>query len=146
MLSLNNNDMKFLIIAAAASLLCAPALWAQAEEKHPIDKECEKCHSIEANQTTMGMIDCEAKAAASWDKELNKNYNALLKTLSKAEQEKLRASQRKWIAYRDAELDFSNTMYRNRDGSMWGIVAASRHREITRTRALELKMYMNEGE
>ena len=43
------------------------------------------------------------KTEEEWDKLLNANYQALMKKLARAEQDKLRAAQRKWIPYRDAE-------------------------------------------
>ncbi len=42
-------------------------------QKHPIDIKREQCHSIPANQTTYGMIQCEATAYTEWDKEMNKS-------------------------------------------------------------------------
>jgi uncharacterized protein YecT (DUF1311 family) len=43
------------------------------------------------------------------DEELNKTYQALLKNLNKSEAKSLILSQKKWIAYRDAEIKFIET-------------------------------------
>ena len=132
--------MKYVSFIVVAWLSVAP-LWAQEELKHPIDQQLEDCHSIGKNQTTHGMIACEEAARAAWDVELNKNYKLLMAKLTAPEQEKLRASQRQWLLYRDKELDFSGQMFYNMDGTMWLVVAAGRRTEIVRSRALELKDY-----
>ena len=132
--------MKYVSFIVVAWLSVAP-LWAQEELKHPIDQQLEDCHSIDENQTTHGMIACEEAARAAWDVELNKNYKLLMAKLTAPEQEKLRASQRQWLLYRDKELDFSGQMFYNMDGTMWLVVAAGRRTEIVRSRALELKDY-----
>jgi uncharacterized protein YecT (DUF1311 family) len=110
--------------------------------KHPIDIEVEKCHQKEINQTTMGMIGCEQLGFELWDKELNKFYLKLMEELKYEEKESLRLTQRSWIVFRDREFNFSDRFYANLQGTMWGIVAISRRREVTRARALELKAYV----
>jgi len=50
-----------------------------------------------------------SKTEEELDKMLNKNYQALMKKLSKENQGKLRLAQRKWITYRDAEDDCYNS-------------------------------------
>lgn len=52
------------------------------------------------------MINCANNAYDSWDTELNKKYRALLAKLSPADAVKLKDSQRKWLAFRDAEFAF----------------------------------------
>jgi len=111
------------------------------KEKHPIDLTLEECHSIDSNQTTYGMMECEATAQEEWDSEMNKYYKLLMEVLKPEEKEKLKAAQRQWIVYRDNEKDFATTMYYNMEGTMWRVVAAGRLTEIIRARALELKGY-----
>ncbi len=113
----------------------------QSTEKHPIDVRSEACHDKAENQTTMGMTKCEQIAAEEWDAELNKVYKMLMGILGKGEKEKLKASQLKWIEYRDRELDFSGTLYKNLQGTMWITAAAGRRRELIRERVLALKDY-----
>ena len=45
----------------------------------------------------------DIKSEEEWDKVLNENYKLLMAKLGKPNQDRLRAAQRKWIAYRDAE-------------------------------------------
>jgi uncharacterized protein YecT (DUF1311 family) len=113
----------------------------QSKEKHPIDIRLEKCHAIDTNQTTYGMMNCEAIARDEWDKEMNKYYKLLMDTLQKDEKAKLKTAQISWLSYRDKERDFSGTMYYNMQGTMWRVAAAGRSCDIVRQRALELKEY-----
>ena len=132
------KKMMILWVAMSAFLCCTINLNAQEpEEQHPIDVQLDQCDQT----STYSIMECYRIATEAWDKELNKNYQALMKLLTKEEQAKLRASQRKWIEYRDLDLDFSGTMYYNMEGTMWRISAAVRRYEIVRTRALELKEY-----
>lgn len=78
-------------------------------EKHPIDIKMEKCLSIDSNQTTTGMMQCQATARDEWEVEINKYYNLLYNVLPSEEKEKLRLAQQFWLQYRDKELDFSGT-------------------------------------
>jgi uncharacterized protein YecT (DUF1311 family) len=115
----------------------------QTEAKHPIEIQRENCHEINSNQTTSGMTNCEYVAAELWDKQLNENYNLLMSLLNKEEKEILKESQLNWIEFRDKELKFSGTFYENLGGTMWRIVSASRLCDLNRTRALELKEYLD---
>ena len=130
----------YFTIAMSISLIFGiGSLRAQSDIKHPIDIEREKCHNSSATQTTLDMIDCEMTAAEKWDQELKYYYKALMNRLNKDQQEFLRQSQRKWIAFRDAEFSFSNNYYI--DGTMWKIVDASTRANFIRSRTLQLKEY-----
>lgn len=113
----------------------------QLKEKHPIDIRLETCYGIDTNQTTYGMINCEAIARDEWDKELNKYYKLLMATLQPVEKTKLKSAQIAWLSYRDKELNFSGTMYYGMQGTMYHVMAASRSCDIVKQRALELKSY-----
>ena len=112
-----------------------------AEDKHPIDIRLENCHSIDSNQTTYGMMNCEAVARDEWDKEMNKYYKLLMDTLPTEEKTKLKTAQIAWLSYREKEREFSSTMYYNMLGTMYRVTAAGRSCDIVRQRALELKAY-----
>jgi uncharacterized protein YecT (DUF1311 family) len=58
--------------------------------------------------STSEMADMSVKRSQELDKLLNKYYKILIDQSSNAEKEKLRASQRAWISFRDKELDFYN--------------------------------------
>ena len=119
--------------------ICVPAFG-----QYAIDTELEACHNDKNNQTTLGMVECERIALEAWDKVLNRHYRTLSDLLDKEGKDRLRSSQRKWIEYRDAEINFSNGIYYGQGGTMWNIAAAARRADITRTRALELQAYIDD--
>lgn len=89
--------MKALLIAALlaagvpASVQAAPAT------------VLDRCLASEAGASTMGQIQCIGDAVAVQDARLNKNYAKAMKGLTAAQQTKLRAAQRAWIAFKQAD-------------------------------------------
>ena len=118
-------------------------VFGQTDKEHPIDIELQNCLDSSENYTTKGMTDCVIRATEKWDKELNKNYQELLKLLTVEQKEKLKISQIKWIEFRDKELEFSNQLYNDMGGTMWIPIAAETKLEITKKRALELSVYIS---
>lgn len=93
------------------------------------------------------MLECSIKVGKSWDKELNKYYNLLAAKLPKDAFEILKASQKEWIIYRDKEFKFiSKLYYEVKDGTMWYGFAENKKKEIIKTRALELQIFLEDLE
>ena len=111
-------------------------------EKHPIDVALDK--RLEAGPTTHGTVEAYEYAAKEWDKLLNKNYNALMKKLSKEEQDKLRASQREWIKYRDLEFAFNEKYWGKFQGTMYITFPYAFQCNFVRERALRLGYYLED--
>ena len=135
------SDMKYLLTLSLGLFTYTACLAQAAGEAHPIDQELDACMSTSDGQSTYGMITCYQQAEEAWDAELNRLYKALMATLEKEDQDRLRAAQRAWIAYRDAEYSFSGEMYYAMEGTMYRIMAAGREMEMVRTRALEFQEY-----
>ena len=117
---------------------------ASADEQHPIDAEVEK--RMEADYSTAGMLNALQYGYDEWDKLLNANYNALMKKLSKKQQEKLRASQREWIKFRDLEFEFNRGFFSDDRGSLGRVSGMSFMRDFVKERALTLGYYLAEFE
>jgi len=111
-------------------------------EKHPIDIEMERM--LEENPSTAGLWPAYEYAMKEWDKLLNENYNALMKKLTKVEQEKLRASQREWIKYRDLEFAFNETYWSGFKGTMYVGNSTAYQWMFVRERALRLGYYLED--
>ena len=82
-----------------------------------------------------------AGAAADFakaDKELNEVYAKVLGVLDDGSKEKLKKSQRAWVAYRDAEADFSADA-EARGGSMWPMIHEGTRARLTKERVRSLK-------
>jgi uncharacterized protein YecT (DUF1311 family) len=114
----------------------------QTEKEHPIDLELQNCLDSSENYTTKGMTDCVVRATEKWDEELNKNYQELLSLLTGEQTDKLKIAQRKWVEYRNNEIEFSNQLHYDMQGTMWIPVAAQTKLDLTRKRAIELESYI----
>jgi uncharacterized protein YecT (DUF1311 family) len=78
------------------------------------------------------------------DAELNKTYEALLKKLPDAQsKEKVKQSQRAWLAFRDAEVAFAADQARG--GSMAPTVRYETSTELTQQRIRQLKTRLGEN-
>lgn len=91
--------------------------------------------SAECNGGTYPMVECLGKQAAYWDKKLNAAYAELLKNLEPKQREQLRAAQRLWVQYRDANCLY----YRLGGGSIALVDAADCWSSMTKARAQELE-------
>lgn len=98
------------------------------------------CLEIAENQTTVGMVQCEAREAAVWDRLLNIEYQRLLKLLDAEQQAALRKGQRAWIAYRDERCAFYHILIR---GTMAQPIGAGCVARMTAERVLDLMGYQD---
>ena len=87
---------------------------------------------------TVEVANCFSKAAKDADRKLNETYAQVLSVLQTNDQQKLRASQRLWIQFRDANCRF----YGSQEGTIRQIQAAECLRAMTQDRALELEKAM----
>jgi uncharacterized protein YecT (DUF1311 family) len=124
-------------------LLCASAVLAMAQEptQHPIDKALDAC--IDRNGSTAGMVECTDKAYAAWDKELNKNYGELMRTVKPKQKEALRLSQLEWIKHRDLEFKFIDSMFDTFQGTMYIPMRVGAHLDVIKQRAIALKSHLD---
>jgi uncharacterized protein YecT (DUF1311 family) len=126
----------------ALVLLCVFPVLALAQEptQHPIDKALDAC--IDQNGSTAGMVECTAKAYVAWDKELNKNYVELMRTVKPKQKEALRLSQLEWIKHRDLEFKFIDSMFDTFQGTMYIPMRVGARLDIIKQRALALKSHL----
>lgn len=129
-------------------IFCSVSIFSQDKDQQEnfIDVAESKCLDKKEISNAQ-MLECSIKAGRSWDKELNKYYNLLAAKLPKDAFEILKASQKEWIIYRDKEFKFiSKLYYEVKDGTMWYGVAENKKKEIIKTRALELQMFLEDLE
>ncbi|MBN8201436.1 lysozyme inhibitor LprI family protein [Bacillus sp. NTK034] len=115
------------------------------------DKYIEKLNEIEKaaaeirntdDDSTLGMTKSEEEILKKWDQALNEIYQVLEKQLSKSEMEKLRAEQRKWIAYRDETAKEAAKKYEG--GTLESLEYIASQAGTTKDRCYELvEGYMN---
>lgn len=105
----------------------------------PIDKAYESCK--QEHNTTAGMANCAFDAYKSWNNELNKYYNRVLKLLRKqGDISSFKNAQKAWVAFRDAEFTAYNNMF-NKQGDRWTVIRAENRIALVRARALQLHSY-----
>lgn len=86
--------------------------------------------------TTYGMLACVGDEHARQDARLNRVYQELMRALSRERGEALRAAQRLWIRYRDANCDF---YYDPQGGTAAGLSGTACLLTETAERAAELE-------
>ncbi|GMU42995.1 MAG: hypothetical protein AMXMBFR25_09810 [Lysobacterales bacterium] len=127
---------RALLLCIAATL--GPTLHAATDE-HPIDAELSRCMESPEGISTHGTRACIDAATAAWDRELNRVWKELRQELPAATFASLRESQRKWIAFRDAELAALLEAYGAMQGTMFQPMHAESISRLTRDRVRQLE-------
>jgi len=84
---------------------------------------------------TFQMVECLKARTARWDKRLNMAYQQALKDAASRQGDQLRAAQRLWIQYRDANCLY----YGLGEGTIARLDAGECMRSMTEARAKELE-------
>lgn len=101
---------------------------------------------LPAGARSQSQAEMNADAAAEFakaDKELNEVYAKVLGVLDEEAKERLKKSQRAWIAFRDAEAAFRADA-EARGGSMWPLVHEGIRGTLTKERVKMLREYLLE--
>ena len=107
------------------------------EKVHPIDAAMEK--EMDQNPSTGGQTEAIGKALEKWDRLLNQNFTKLMYGLDSDGKNRMRHSQRAWVAWRDLEIDSIRSLYGKLEGTMWVPSSAYAEMNLTRERALRLE-------
>ena len=122
------------------ALLCAGAAASHAiANDDPIEVALDACLASPDGETTQGMVECIGASYEAWDAALNEAYRTAMASLSQEEAGLLRAAQREWIRFRDAESEFLASLITPERGSIMRIVVNERMAGIVRDRALQLR-------
>jgi uncharacterized protein YecT (DUF1311 family) len=113
------------LIAAASIVALASA--AHAGDQGDPEKSC--------NGNTFEMVECLKARTAQWDKRMTIAYQQALKDAVPQQRDQLRAAQRLWIQYRDANCLY----YGLGEGTIARIDAGECMRNMTQARAKELE-------
>lgn len=133
--------MKIIILLL---LIYIPAISQDSTEKiYPIDSELKICLELDSNYSTQAMLDCVYIVMNRWELELNKNYNELISKLDNDKKVYLEKSHQDWLVYKESEILFINEFYLSMEGTMYILMSASDKLELIKSRALELKMYID---
>ena len=116
-----------LLTGVLAGLLATPAL-----ATSMFDDSYRPCGNA---PTTLAIVSCIQSKTQAADKRLNASYAALQRGVEAGQREALRAAQRIWIQYRNANCAF----YGAEEGTIRSIKAAECLRVMTFDRAVELE-------
>ena len=84
---------------------------------------------------TVAIVECTANKTKVWDRRLNAAYQHLGPVIDPRQRDPLKAAQRLWLRYRDANCRF----YRMHEGTIGQVLAKECIRSMTQDRALELE-------
>jgi uncharacterized protein YecT (DUF1311 family) len=113
------------VTAVMTVLLLAPA--SHAGDQGAAEQSCDG--------STFQMVECLRAKTAQWDQRLNVAYQKAVQGAQPAQREQLRAAQRLWIQYRDANCLY----YGMGEGTIARLDAGECMRSMTEARAKELE-------
>jgi uncharacterized protein YecT (DUF1311 family) len=116
--------LRFVICAAAVFALASVA---QAGDQGDGEQSCDG--------NTYQMVECLKAKTAEWDKRLNLAYQKAVQDAGSAQRDQLRAAQRLWVQYRDANCLY----YGMGEGTIARLDAGECMRSMTEARAKELE-------
>jgi uncharacterized protein YecT (DUF1311 family) len=112
---------------AAVTAVCLLASAAYAGDQGDPARSCDG--------STADMVECLKAKTSQWDKRMTIAYEKAMKDAGREQHDQLRAAQRLWIQYRDANCLY----YRMGEGSIAVIDAGECMRSMTEARARELE-------
>jgi uncharacterized protein YecT (DUF1311 family) len=116
--------LRICLVAASMAVLISTAC---AGDQGDPDQACDG--------STFEMVDCLKAKTAQWDKRMTIAYQQAIKDAGQQQREQLRAAQRLWIQFRDANCLY----YGMGEGSIARIDAGECMRNMTEVRARELE-------
>ena len=119
--------LRACIAVFSAAALIGAAAFAFAGEPGDPDTACDG--------STYEMVECLKAKTAFWDKRMNAAYQETLKNVEGKQREQLRAAQRLWVQYRDANCLY----YGLGEGTIARIDTGECMRSMTEARARELE-------
>lgn len=114
-------------MALAAGAMLAIVALAQASDQDEMEQSCDG--------NTYQMVECLKAKTAQWDRRLNTAYQKALETAGEKQRGQLRAAQRLWVQYRDANCLY----YGMGEGTIARLDAGECMRSMTEARAKELE-------
>jgi uncharacterized protein YecT (DUF1311 family) len=136
-----NRPMMRVAIATLAMSLSTSAPAANSARDGTV-LTLDRCLAVPANASTAGQTDCEAAALQGYDQRMNVAYAALLRQLPAPVGDRLRRSQRAWLAYRDVEGITRDALYATRQGTMYVPMQADDAVVLVGDRARLLERYV----
>ncbi len=122
-------------LSGLSILLAAASAYAETPGR-AIDQKIESCSNKAVS--TLDSTRCLQQGYSDWDKELNAQYQALLKGQSAAAKKAIVQSQRDWLTYQKSYFAALDKFYQQQQGTVWGIVDAQAKLDFIRHKTIEL--------
>ena len=128
---------------ARAVLLLSLMLWfpALAADPDPLDAALDACLAKPEGSSTPGMVECNGDAIRAWDKRLNDVYQQVMAGLDPKSRGLLRASRRRWVAFREAEHEAIGGPWRQDRGTIICVLTVNADLSAIKQRVQELQLY-----
>jgi len=120
----------------ALYLLVFSMLIAISVQSHAADN----CNNL---NTQLEMNACAAKEYQSEDAKLNKYYKELIRKVGASEKQKLKATQRAWIKFRDLQCELEASNYEG--GSIQPLIRSSCLAQVTKQRNEDLRRMIEDA-
>jgi len=91
------------------------------------------------------MVECTDEAIQAWDKRLNEVYKRVMADLDPKSRELVRASQRRWVAFREAEHEAMGGPWRQDRGTIIRVLTVNADLLAIKERVQELQLYGPDG-
>jgi uncharacterized protein YecT (DUF1311 family) len=132
------NLLRTAIFIGMVITMC-PAI-AQTTRQDKIDENYFNC--LQKDTSYVNICNCAFEAFGKWDKEMDRTYNKLLRTLKKdKDKAAIKHSQKAWLAFKDAEFNTYNNIY-NLPGNNWSLLRQNGRIDLLRARTLQLREYL----
>jgi uncharacterized protein YecT (DUF1311 family) len=126
-------------------LLSLISFAALAADPDPLNAALDACLAKPEGASTPGMVDCTSDAIKAWDKRMNEVYRRVMAELDLESRELVRASQRRWVAFREAEHEAMEGPWRQDKGTIIRVLTADVDLSAIKERVQELQLYGPDG-
>jgi uncharacterized protein YecT (DUF1311 family) len=130
----SGTNRIFSTLAIIIGIAAVPMAGAAADDTPRYSPEFEKCETHSG--VTVEIRECTRKELEFQNKRLNQAYSVLMKTADDTVKTKMKAAQREWMKYRDAECELEGVVA---GGTLEALVIDSCHLTFTERRASELE-------
>lgn len=127
------------LLAVAAEAAVAQGEVAADDDDNPVDAALTAC--LDAGATTADYTGCGATALRAWNRVLARTYDDLLATLDPASRDLLAASQRQWLASREADQAFWGGPWRGGQGTIMSVILSQENADQVKQRVRLLQAY-----
>lgn len=138
-MTINDPLLKRFIFSIILASAMASAI--AGDRADPIEEQADRCLKTSKGETIAGMTECSHQAYIAYDKQMNEVYRRLMETVDPQSKERIRESQRRWLAYREAQRAADDAPWRTERDSIASPDIEAMNVDAIRQRIQELRYY-----